>query len=119
MTKAALTPGLGRRRHKDQKCEVKLHRVQGQPRLHKAVLRVNIKATHVSKLTTKPTGSVGGPCGMPSPADTYLHIPFEEGLRDPQHVGILHQFQQVLSQLLLVLGDFSELHLELLQLFLQ
>lgn len=55
---------------------------------------------------------------MPS-ADTYLHIPFEEGLCDPQHVGILHQFKQVLPQLLLVLGDFSELHLKLLQLFLK
>lgn len=56
---------------------------------------------------------------MTSPADTYLHIPSDEGLCDPKHVGILHQFQQVLPQLLLVLGDFSELHLELLQLFLQ
>lgn len=56
--------------------------------------------------------------GMPS-ADTHLHVPFEEGLSDPQHVGILHQFQQVLPQFLLVLGDFSELHLQLLQLFLQ
>lgn len=50
---------------------------------------------------------------------TYFHVPPDEGLRDPQHVGVLHQFQQVLPQLLLVLGDFSQLHLELLQLLLQ
>lgn len=59
---------------------------------------------------------------MLSPAGrghTYFHVPPDEGLRDPQHVGVLHQLQQVLPQLLLVLGDFSQLYLELLQLLLQ
>lgn len=49
----------------------------------------------------------------------YLHVPPHELLRHSQHVRILDQFQQVLPQLLLVLRDFSQLDLELLQLLLE
>lgn len=52
-------------------------------------------------------------------AGAYLHVPSHEGLRHPQHVRVLDQFQQVLPQLLLVLRDLSQLHLELLQLLLK
>lgn len=49
----------------------------------------------------------------------YLHGPSDELLCHSQHVRILDQFKQVFPQLLLVLSDFSQLNLELLQLLLK
>lgn len=49
----------------------------------------------------------------------YLHVPFNEGFCHPEHVSVLDQLQQVFPQLLLVLGDFSQLNLQLLQLLLR
>lgn len=49
----------------------------------------------------------------------YLHVPFNEGFCHSEHVSVLNQFKQVLPQLLLILGDFSQLNLQLLQLLLK
>lgn len=56
---------------------------------------------------------------LPRVRRQYLHVPPHELLCHSQHVRVLDQFQQVLPQLLLVLSDFSQLDLELLQLLLE
>lgn len=58
-------------------------------------------------------------CFLACAVSQYLHVSFNEGFCHSEHVSVLNQFQQVFPQLLLVLGDFSQLNLQLLQLLLK
>lgn len=81
------------------------------------------RAIHLQELITKPEAlweqDFDKRNAFPHGSRQYLHVSFNEGFCHSEHVSVLDQFKQVFPQFLLVLSDFSQLNLQLLQLLLK